>query len=62
MSKRLEQELRAELSRMLGVLGKIRDVVECDDPRYVSVEWYQSKLEHVRRYLREVFGDECGEG
>lgn len=53
------QTLRAELDRMIAVLGKIRDVVECADPRYPSLEWYRSKLEHVRRYLCEVFDEEA---
>jgi hypothetical protein len=58
----IEQELRAEIGRLIGVLGKIRDIVECDDPRFPSMEWYKSKVEHVRRYLGEVFGDEeCSE-
>jgi hypothetical protein len=51
------------MSGWWGVLSKIRDVVECDDPRYPSLEWYQSKVDHVRRYLREVFDDGgCGDG
>jgi hypothetical protein len=59
----LVDELKAENERLVGVLSKIRDVVECDDPRYPSVEWYQSKVDHVRRYLREVFDDGgCGDG
>lgn len=57
------EEIKRELGRVMGVLSKIRDVVECDDPRYPSLEWYRSKLEHVRRYLREVFDDGgCGDG
>lgn len=51
--------MQMELDRLVGVLAKIRDIVECEDPRYPSLEWYRSKIEHIRRYLCEVFGEEA---
>jgi hypothetical protein len=57
-----EAELKAELTRMISALAKIRDVVECPAPRHPSLEWYKSVLEHVRRYVAEVLPgeDNCG--
>lgn len=52
------EELRAELARVLGILSKIRDIADCPDPRYPNGQWYATIVEHIRRYLREVFDNE----
>lgn len=53
------EELKAELARVLGVLNKIRDIADCPDPRFPNGQWYKAIVEHVRRYLHEVFDNEA---
>jgi hypothetical protein len=54
-----QDDQRAELARTLAVLSKIRDIVDCPDPRFVTLEWYKAIVMHVRRYLAEIYpGDD----
>lgn len=50
--------IRAELARVLGILGKIRDIADCPDPRFPNGQWYKAIVDHVRRYLKEAFSDD----
>lgn len=52
-------DAQKELKRVLGILSKIRDIVEIPDPRFPNGQWYKALVDHVRRYLAEIFpGDE----
>lgn len=50
---------KKELNRIMTILSKIRDIVEIPDPRFPNGQWYKALVDHVRRYLAEIFpGDE----
>lgn len=49
--------IRAELARVLGILGKIRAIIECPDPRFNGL-WYQVVVKKLREYLTEAFSDD----
>jgi hypothetical protein len=51
-------EVRAELARVLAILRKIRDIADCPDPRFPNGQWYKAIVDHVRRYLNEIFDNE----